>query len=410
MQISRVFPLETELLTDRLLAVIRAVLAWSCCLLTTLLLLILWRYRFEPIPNQPSWSLSDLQHQLPPTPGISWVSSTSGPTLRVELHPTVPRVVTVLPLTSLGPTPLIHVKSALRSDHLIPGELPWMDGRLLLEWRSARGMRSHDPVGSCQYELENSTDSRVLRSEVGEAMPFLRIEHIGRSGAFEVSQLELMAVQETQLWRWGRWLLAGAWLVAVTLILRSHLPTLHIRNLLSASTLWIILAVNFVVPGPWKDINPLLLPFALAPASAAHTLANQTAPTPTLDAQPTPTSMHRAAVEPGSASESVGKLPEKGSLILKIKLHLRQFRLLLHALLLAGPTCLLALLTGYRPAAILACSLSALIELAQLSFGYGSDVTDLADLACDACGIGIGLLAARWIIAKNWKPITWIRS
>ena len=90
--------------------------------------------------------------------------------------------------------------------------------------------------------------------------------------------------------------------------------------------------------------------------------------------------------------KTVGKIPEKGDYTLQFKHYAERARPVLHAFLLFGPTLLLACLVGRKAALLLSIMLALGIEVAQVSFGYGFDQTDIIDLFCDGGGIAIALI------------------
>ncbi len=376
----------------------------------------MWSHRFEAADQRHTWTLEEVRRHLPHTPGIEWRSNASGTVMKVSVSPSAPRVVARLPLSTLGPSEWLHCKVQLCAKDLHPGPKPWEDGRLLLEWLGSNGTTSHDSLGSCRENLRSPSAEVMIRSETGPAMPTLRIEHIGTSGSFEVSELNLTAARESGIWTYGKWLLAGWMIVSLTLVLQSHLPERPGWSNTLAACLWVLMASQFVVPGPWKDAHPLWFPFSLQPDGATflqhspETSSNPINP-PIPPASMTDLDARNDSLQLTTAPSlpPLGKLPDKGSLILKIKLQFQEVRELLHALLLAGPALLLAMLSGRRASLMLCISLSLLIEVAQFAFGYGSDLTDLADLTCDGLGIAIGLLCHRLIHKRHWYP-TFLQS
>jgi hypothetical protein len=170
-----------------------------------------------------------------------------------------------------------------------------------------------------------------------------------------------------------------------------------LRPLLAAS-IWLTMAIYFVVPGPWKVLHPFGATFQIGPeiGNSAFTSPQFEAPPPSLSA---------AA---GSALDlkSVGKIAENGDLTLRIKRYLAPLRPLLHSLLLFAPTLVLACLIGIRRAAFLMVILALGIEAAQIAFGYGFDVVDVFDLLADGIGIVLGLPAYRWLWKLKFQPLT----
>jgi glycopeptide antibiotics resistance protein len=91
--------------------------------------------------------------------------------------------------------------------------------------------------------------------------------------------------------------------------------------------------------------------------------------------------------------ESVGKIPDQGDFTLRLKHYAANARPLLHIILLFAPALATACLVGRKPARSLAIMFAFAIESAQLAFGFGFDWVDVFDLASDAVGIALALVA-----------------
>lgn len=218
----------------------------------------------------------------------------------------------------------------------------------------------------------------MTRPDQPPALPALRVENLGTGGDFELLVFEATAVRETWLWKIGHWLLMAAWLGwAVAWIGRK---TNIIRSILAASA-WLVMGLYFVVPGPWKSYHSIGPPFSIGKEVSSQPRTTSSVPI---------SNIHTPLA-------SVGEIPDQGDFTLRLKHYAANARPLLHIILLAAPTLLIACLVGAKSARSLAVILAVAIEVAQISFGYGFDWVDLVDLACDATGIALALLAHRYL-------------
>lgn len=346
-------------------------------------LFFLWQFRFERVTKYPALHLGDLRHSSQLPPGAVWTGTEDKPILRLSIEAGDQPVVLRLNLPKITAVDYIHVIYRISAENLTLGAQRWEDGRGIIEWQpqAAGGKLENDPIFSLCGTYASELTEQVMRPEEPSATPSLRFENLGRSGAFEISHLEIAVVKERWIWKIGRWLLlvgCFAWAVAwcgcggKSGLLRSS----------AAALVWLLMLVYFVVPGPWKSLRPLGVPFQVGEEIAAvHT-----------DVEPPPVAV--PANVPPVALASAGKIPDKGDFSLWIKSHAVKARPLLHIILLFGPTLLIACLVGKSPAASLGVILSIGIEAAQASFGYGFDWRDIGDLACDAMGIVLGLVIA----------------
>ena len=225
------------------------------------------------------------------------------------------------------------------------------------------------------------------------AIPSLRLEHLGRAGEFELSELEITVVRERAIWKVGRWMLALAGWVWGAIAMQFCFGVSRWRAF-AASFVWMMMAMHFVIPGPWKQQRPIGNRFQIGQEQVLVLNENTESPVHPTPAQTTGNS------QPSSPTEqlkSMGKLPEQGSLALRVKHRVARARPLLHLLLLFAPTLAFALLLGWRPALFLALILAGSIELAQIVFGYGFGWDDVLDLFNDAIGIALALWIHRRI-------------
>ena len=384
-----------------------AILACSFAALIGLIYL-LWQHRFEAVSGSCTSSLSELRAGAPDVAsgGVSWLGSADKPVLRLEVDAAHPSLVQRIGIPDCGVVKFLHLRLRLRGEALLPGKQIWEDGRLMIEWHrpGGKGLKI-EAIGSIRGD-DVQGDDFVVAAAKGGAVPVLRLEHLGRSGAFELQEFELREVRETVWWRYGRWILVAAWLAWVCALVRS-IQKISLPRALGASAIFVTMGALAVVPGPWKIQRPFGGPFIIKeiPQSAKARVLVQ----PQTDgaAQIDPA---KPAAKPSTApafagpQQALGKIPVQGGLLLKAKYALEPFRPLLHALLIMMPTLVMAWLAGWRPALVLAVMLSIAIELGQIAFGYGFDRVDVSDLLNDALGIAVAMLVAK--VYVKWRAGT----
>jgi hypothetical protein len=167
---------------------------------------------------------------------------------------------------------------------------------------------------------------------------------------------------------------------------------------MAAAAICLGIAIYFAVPGPWKTLRPLVIPFQIGPSITLTTPVEK----PVLD-QKIGLSQH-AAVPSIASYEVFGKIPLQGGWIIQVKDQLAKLRLLLHALLLFAPVLGMAVFVGRKPAIALAIGLAVSIEAAQTGFGFGFDRFDVIDLACDAVGIALAMWVYRKVLDRAARP------
>jgi hypothetical protein len=376
----------------------RVFLAGSFLVLVAALVL-LWAHRFERVSGLPVWSLADLQTGVPEVPGVEWVGPADRPVLRLKAGAQKPRVALRLAIPGVPALEMLQLRYRVVASGLTPGKEKWETGRMLIEWHSEvmAGDVEQDPVGGIKLDEDSGHVTLIAMPENGPARPALRFEHLGLAGEFEVMDLEITAVRDRELWKTGRWFLACGWLAWLVACIGPFSTAARWR-VLAAAGIWLVMGIQFVVPGPWKIERPLITAFALG-----ETVNGQ----PSIQAPPLVSSGANTAVSSSGAVPPSGKIPVRGGLALRIKLLATQARPLLHMLLLMGPVFASALLVGRRPTLFLAVLLSLAIEGAQVAFGYGFDWIDILDLATDAVGIALGLwLCCRfpWGAFRQWLP------
>lgn len=353
-------------------------------------LFFLWQFRFERSPDIPTIRLVDLRAQSVLSPGAEWLEAPSGPRLLLrvglENRPAVAR----LAFPAIPAIQHLHVRFKISAANLTPGSEIWKNGRCIIEWHPEKNGRQleNDPFGSARYHQSGDIKEFVMRPDHAPAIPVLRLENLGISGSMELSMFEATVLRERGVWKFGRFGLMAACMIWVAAWIGPVGKRWMLRPLL-ASTVWLVMAIYFVVPGPWKILHSFGPSFQIGPEIENSAFITQPPEAPP-DAQ---------AVAAGSTSglEPVGKIAEKGDLTLRIKRYAAHLRPLLHSLLLFAPTLVMACLIGSRRAAFLMVMLALGIEAAQVSFGYGFDAVDVFDLFSDGIGIGLGLLGDRWL-------------
>ena len=374
----------------------RPVLA-TCFLILVAAMLGLWAIRFEKQPSLRSWDLADLRAANPEIPGLEWSGTQENPRLKVVVSPDHPRVGARLRIPDCPAVDFLYLDFRMAAQALVPGAELWADGRFMIEWHYP-GMPDPpqmDPAGSIRYDGPAMRQRIVLHPAEGRAVPAIRLEHLGRSGSFEIQHLKIRALRESRAWKLGAPLLALAW---ASWFFAWFRPRKQIRawRAAGAAVVMLLMGVNFVLPGPWKIIRPIGGDFHLGAEARVDPAANPShagdMPHPSIISGPIPT---------------VGKLPDQGSLVLRIKLRIKEARPLLHALMMFGPTLLLGILVG-RSAALRASILLALaIEAAQMAFGYGFGWDDVGDLFCNAIGIFAAVVCLskldQWLGRKKQK-------
>lgn len=352
-------------------------------------LYLLWQYRFERSPKSFTIRLADLKTSAALGPGVHWSGPDDAPGLRLQVNPAPSGQVARFELPIAAPIDFLHLKVRISSRQLIPGKEYWEDGRGLIEWHQANGKAKqgeweNDGFGSARWNEEGKINEFVMRPDRPPALPVLRLENLGLSGEFELSVFEASVVRERWVWKIGRWVLVLSWIAWAIAWIRPRNSKQKIRATV-AGLAWILAGIYFAVPGPWKIQRSFGSSFELGgPARFMQEGGKMAATNLTAPEKNVPSG--------NDSLQSVGEIPHKGDLVLRLKYHAKPFRTLLHGLLLFGPTFLIACLVGRRSAVSLAMILAIAIEIAQCAFGYGFDLTDLVDLACDAIGIALAIL------------------
>ncbi len=358
---------------------------------------LIWQHRFERSPDSFMINAEDLRQHSTPTPGAEWLGSGSETRIRLRVDSAHPRVVDLIDLPKMNPGDFLHIRSRIATNDLIPGKEVWDDGRCIIEWRQdgVDATSASDSFASGRLNHRGERTDLVLRPQKGSLSPVLRLENLGKSGDLELCGFEATAVRNTSWWKIGRWLVAGAWLWWVWAWIGEFENGGRFRRMLAA-LMWVVLGAQCVVPGPWYQIRPFGASFAIErEARFSGQAPPRVAPTPLA----VPSSL---TPPPQKAVESVGKLPPKGSLVLRIKTFVGQAKAILHVIMILVPTLITASLVGSRPAGTLGMILSLSIEIAETAFGFGFDPMDILDLLCDFTGVVLALWI--WRFLKKAKP------
>ena len=350
-----------------------------------------WAFRFERSPGFPTWHLADLRAVAPPIPGLEWTGSPDHPKLRVRVDAANPQVAARLCIPGVSAVEMLHLRFRMSARGLTPGAEKWDDGRFMIEWHPpGGGSWENDPVCSLRLNDQSGPEEFVVRPQQSPAFPALRIEHLGRSGEFEIADLEITAIHERPLWRSFRWFLALGWLAWGIACVRSW-PGVKWQRAICASAIWVLMGFQLVIPGPWKIQRAMYPEFQIGKEVPE---LRKRPPTPGSLQTRQDTSEMKSGPLP-----ALGKIPYQGDFVLRVKLRISEARPLLHILMLLVPALVIAWLVGRKPALLLMVMLALAIELAQVAFGYGFGWDDVFDLATDAFGIGL----AMWAYGKMLK-------
>jgi hypothetical protein len=351
----------------------------------------LWQYRFERSKRFATCELADLRvaSQLPQ--GGGWEGPESKPRLRLQAPLGHSGVATRLMLPISQPVDFLHIHFRASAKKLKPGPEFWEDGRCLIEWHSPGGHLKweNDSFCSARYDQTSELTEVVMRPERAPAIPVLRIENLGVSGDFELAMFEATVLQERLVWKIGRWFLLIGWLGWVIAWIGPNRKISILRSF-CAAMICVLMAIYFVIPGPWNDVRSLVGPFQLGPKIMAIPVSEE--PLGKMEIASLNSSLWSSGAVP-----SVGRIPIRGDFSLRLKLYAQKARPLLHVLLLFIPTFMIACLVGGKPATSLAIILSLAIEVAQLAFDFGFDWLDVFDLLSDAIGILLALWAYRYL-------------
>lgn len=349
--------MDTRVSHADLSAVIRSFALLGIFSVLVMALFFFWQQRFERTPEFSTVRLADLRGVASPAAGVDWLGAEADPSVRLRVeNPNNPVVVRIkFPVST--PVDFLHVRFRMKSRGLKVGNDPWADGRCIIEWHpAAGGVSENDAIASARGDDLGEVIDFVMRPKQSPAVPVLRLEHLGQAGELELTQFEATVVRERWAWKIGHWLLLAAWLAwAYALVIHTG-ATGRLRSLLAASV-WLLMGIYFVVPGPWENLRPLAVPFEMGPEVVKPIF-------PGIEVK----SREIADTSNAAALTSVGKIPIQGDLLLRIKFQFLKLRPLLHLLLLFGPALLIGLLVGMRPALWLTAIFSIGTEVAEHGF------------------------------------------
>lgn len=348
----------------------------------------LWQFRFARNPDYPTLTLGDLKPSATLCPGATWTGTATQPELLLRSTESAKGVVQRISLPHLPPTRWLHLRFHLHAAQLKPGPQPWCDGRLILEWHTGANSLNFDPLGSVREDRDTGEVSLVARPNHGAATPTLRLENLAASGDFHILTFEATVVEERALWKYGKWLLLLAWAAWFSAATGLATSPRRLRPL-AAAIVWLLMAVTFSFPGPWKTQRPLTAPFQIGPE-----LRQIADPHPATNPAP-------AATPTPPPPTSAGRIPPQGSALVLLKdfihQHCPSLKSFYHIPLLFAPTLLSLLLISRRRSLLLGGFTAVAIEAAQLAFGYSLDWMDALDVTCDALGILLACRAHRWL-------------
>lgn len=347
----------------------------------SLALFFAWQYHFERSPEFPTYRLTDLRPQSVPAPGVKWSGGEKNPAITLRVDQPESPVVTRLEFPGISPVSALHLRYQISAGQLEPGKEKWADGRCIIEWHSGKSGLTweNDAFTSIRHDDASGVVACVLRPEAAPATPVLRIENLGIAGDLTLSIFEVTVLRERAVWKIGRWILAAFWIAWVAACIGPLGKHRFVRPIL-AGVVSLLMVIYFVVPGPWNILHPLGGEFQMGPE-----IQNLQMPP-----------VHpETGDHPAPKLESVGKIPDKGDLTLRIK-HLADLaRPFLHSLLLFVPALVVSCLIGWKRMIPLMALVSVAIETAQVMFGYGFDLQDVFDLLNDSIGIALAVLLYR---------------
>jgi hypothetical protein len=365
-----------------------AILAVTFCVLSATLF-VAWRHRFEVVPAVPTARLHDIRQFNILHPNVVWSGRKESPELRLKVGVGNQSVVERLALPFFSETEWIRIRFQLAAESLVPSSEKWEDGRGMVEWHPIRGNHPciNDPFGSVRHNQKKQQEELILCPDQTSAIPIIRFENLGKSGELVVKALEVTALREAIYWKFLKWVIIAGWSIwAFYLILGNWRGGLFRAAV--ASGMWVLMGIYFVMPGPWQGARPIGNSFLIKETNFTQ------ASRPELAYNSSFSCLGRTSLTQVS---SVGKVPDRGDLILKIKKYAEKIRPLLHGLLLLVPTLLIGLLVGFRPAVSLCTIMAIAIEAMEVIYGFGFDMLDFVDLLSDILGIIIAILCLRKI-------------
>lgn len=347
---------------------------------------VLWIHRYQRTAGEPQWQLADLYEQAKHAEGLNWGGTPEFPTLMLTRANREPPRAIRLAIPNATAVKALHLRFRLVAHGLTPGHEDWQTGRIAIEWHASDGKSPYelDPVAAIKEDKDSGIMTLVAVPADGPAVPAIRMEHLGVNGGFELSALEMIAVEETTWWKLGGWALSLMSLIWLSAVIACW-PGVKLWQSTAAAAVFLVMFVEFVIPGPWKMQRPLL--------GQEFVIGGAVAPIP----HPSPTS-HPNGITSGTVNPT-GKIVVQGGLPLRIRWVMKPLKPVLHVALLAAPAFLFALLLGSKRAVLLALPLAVSIEVAQAVLGYGFDWGDVIDLLFD----GIGIILGAWLYHRFFR-------
>ncbi len=341
--------------------------------------------------------LQDIGAGMEGVEGVSRHREGGGESLRFTRTANSAPLAVSAPIHDLGTVSGLHFAFVLRSKHLKPGRQDWEDGRFLIDWHAPGGGKvlETDYVSSIRHTCFHREKGVILTPPKSPAVPVPRFEHQGASGYFELTELAITPVKPRTWWPFAVIGLIAAWTTWVYFLLGSSGKTTR-RRRVACALLWVFVASQLILPGPWKSVRPLVGDLNLG--SSVAVAETTVSPMP-------PTNSGKAPPPVATAIAPSDDRTVKSNPLLRLKLLLSQARPLLHALMMAAPALGFMVLVGIRPGILLAALLAAGIELSQLAFGYGFGWDDVLDLVSD----GMGILAAAFSCRCLLRRVPWSR-
>ncbi|MGD7653533.1 MAG: VanZ family protein [Verrucomicrobiales bacterium] len=344
-------------------------------------LVVLWNWRFE-MASEGCWTVADLRIEPEQMEDVSVFKGENR--VQVERRSGMGPVSARFLVPGAPEMSWLHLRFKMKARSVVRGDHEWESARFVIEWCQPDGrVVEQIPVSGLLEDWETGEEEQVVSVPSGMAVPVVRLEQLGKSGSFELLELEMRQVEERLVWKVGKWLLGAGFFAWMTLMAKWMGTASWIRAMAGGS-LWMLMAIQFVIPGPWGTERPLVSEFRLDGSGGAEVVAGEVVDIPPLAGSVAP----------------IGEIPDQGSPVLKLKKVLRKVKQVLHVMLLLGFTVAMVVLVGEWAAVISAVLLAVGIELAQLVFGFGFDLLDVWDLAGDA----IGVVLAVWVVrmARAW--------
>ena len=357
-----------------------------------------WQHRYVAEPNWPEFVLGGAHERplvvLKDVAGVSRAGQGGAQSLCLRAGPETGKPSLELPLIPWPEGGFAHVKARVRSEKLIPGELDWQIGRILITWIGKDGKTSEDfqLILGISYNRTEDIEMMVPMDSPGE--PRLSLQNLGASGQLVIERLELRCTRHAAWFLPARVLCILVWLSVMLGIIHGWLaPHASILRGLLVSLVFLYACARLVLPGPWEPYRPIVKPFAVSGAIPSTEYRPLAGPNAMGAPMPEPISLRLTVPDTSRDSARVpGKL-ESGPLKKTFMLVKQNARALLHVAafwLLSG---FFVFVLRSRAAALLAVVIAFGSELMQWLYGFGFDWADIGDLAVN----GIGIVGGLWL-------------